>query len=125
MLRFIASLSRMKKRGRRKVGFALARGTWLAFERRSKCAGMNESFRALRCRTIRCTRYRPQSVSAEFNGLPAAGAGEVFHSAAEGAGVWQPISEDELHSLIATAEAAMDPAALALWERVRIPPVKW
>ncbi len=39
--------------------------------------------------------------------------------------MWQPISEDDLLPLIATAEAAMAPPALALWERVRIQPVKW
>ena len=39
--------------------------------------------------------------------------------------MWQPISEDDLFSLTARAEAAMEPLALALWERIRVPPTKW
>ena len=39
--------------------------------------------------------------------------------------MWQPIGEDTLLSLIATAEAAMEPPVLAFWERVRVRPVKW
>lgn len=52
-------------------------------------------------------------------------AGESCRSATEGFGVWQPISEDALLSLIATAEAAMDPPVMAFWERIRVRPVKW
>jgi hypothetical protein len=39
--------------------------------------------------------------------------------------VWQPISEDALLLLMATAETAMEPPAMALWQRIRIRPVKW
>jgi hypothetical protein len=39
--------------------------------------------------------------------------------------MWEPLSEDELLSLIATAEAAMEPPLLAFWERIRVRPVKW
>ncbi len=39
--------------------------------------------------------------------------------------MWQPISENALLAMIVTAETAMEPSALALWERIRIRPVKW
>ena len=39
--------------------------------------------------------------------------------------MWEPISEDALLSLIASAEAAMQPPVRAFWERVRVRPVKW
>ncbi len=39
--------------------------------------------------------------------------------------MWQPISEAELLADMAAAEAQMEPPALALWERIRMRPVKW
>ena len=38
---------------------------------------------------------------------------------------WKPISESDLISLIAEAEARMEPPLLAHWRRVRVRPVKW
>ncbi len=38
---------------------------------------------------------------------------------------WEPISESDLVSLIAEAEARMEPSLLAHWRRVRVRPVKW
>ena len=39
--------------------------------------------------------------------------------------MWQAISEDAVMSLIAYAEASMEPSVSAFWELIRIRPVKW
>ena len=38
---------------------------------------------------------------------------------------WQPTSESELRSLIASDEAAMEPATLKFWRWVQVNPTKW
>lgn len=38
---------------------------------------------------------------------------------------WEPISEEELATLIAEAVNVMEPQANRLWNLIRMPPVKW
>jgi hypothetical protein len=38
---------------------------------------------------------------------------------------WRPISKDDLLSLIAAGESAMEPPLRAFWDQIHIEPVKW